>query len=286
MKQTNKKSKRLIALLSAVMFLTSTSYFTLATQPSIAANTDQAEMDRIKKDLLNDPDFIGQIGKKVQSNNDNHIKDVVKDYLITNPEIMLEVQDALEKQQSSKLAKTQSSAIQAMSDDIYNSSYDAVIGNPNGSVTIVEFYDYNCGYCKQSYPDMQKLIKNNPELRVILKDFPILGPDSVQAHKVAQAFKKFYPEKYIAFHKELLTGQGRANEEKAMKLAIKLGATEKQIRAEIATDNAQKPFMVNMKIAYALNINGTPSYIIGNEVLVGAVGENILEQKVKSEQNK
>lgn len=246
-----------------------------------ASGNDTTQAAEIKSELLNDQSFIKAVGEALnKQSSDDHIREVVKDYLVKNPEVMIEVQEALDKKQAQKVAENQTSTITSMKDEIFNSPNDAVIGNPKGKVSLVEFFDYNCGYCKKSYPDIQALLKNNPDLRIVLKDFPILGPDSVKAHIVARAFLKLMPMKYPAFHAEMLTSEGRANEEKAMKVAVKLGADEQKLREAMNDQKLQQAFVENGQIAYALNINGTPSYILGNEVLVGAVGENILKQKI------
>lgn len=246
-----------------------------------AGNADNTTVEAVKKELLNDSDFVKAVGQHLNNEqNDDHIRQVVKDYLIKNPEVMLEVQDALNDKQEKKIAESQTSTLQSKKDEIFNSPNDAVLGNPKGSVTLVEFFDYNCGYCKKSYPDLENLIKSDPKLRVVIKDFPILGPDSVKAHIVARAVMKIMPEKYAEFHKELLTIPGRSNEEKAIKIAVKLGVDEQKLRSTMQDESLQQAFVDNGQLAYALGINGTPSYILGNNVLVGAVGENILKAKI------
>jgi len=246
-----------------------------------AGNADNTTVEAVKKELLNDSDFVKAVGQHLNNEqNDDHIRQVVKDYLIKNPEVMLEVQDALNDKQEKKIAESQTSTLQSKKDEIFNSPNDAVLGNPKGSVTLVEFFDYNCGYCKKSYPDLENLIKSDPKLRVVIKDFPILGPDSVKAHIVARAVMKLMPEKYAEFHKELLTIPGRSNEEKAIKIAVKLGVDEQKLRSTMQDESLQQAFVDNGQLAYALGINGTPSYILGNNVLVGAVGENILKAKI------
>lgn len=246
-----------------------------------AGNADNTTVEAVKKELLNDSDFVKAVGQHLNNEqNDDHIRQVVKDYLIKNPEVMLEVQDALNDKQEKKIAESQTSTLQSKKDEIFNSPNDAVLGNPKGSVTLVEFFDYNCGYCKKSYPDLENLIKSDPKLRVVIKDFPILGPDSVKAHIVARAVMKIMPEKYAEFHKELLTIPGRSNEEKAIKIAVKLGMDEQKLRSTMQDESLQQAFVDNGQLAYALGINGTPSYILGNNVLVGAVGENILKAKI------
>ena len=248
---------------------------------ALAVEANSNTTDQIKNELLNDPNFIAALADAVKKQtSDDHIREVVKDYLVKNPEIMLEVQEALNNKIEQKNTENRSSTITGMKDEIFNSSDDGILGNPNGKISLVEFFDYNCGYCKKSYPDIQALIKGDPDLRIVLKDFPVLGDDSVKAHIVARAFMKLMPMKFAAFHNQMMTSDGRANEEKAIKIAVKLGVDEKQLRQTMKDPDIQQVFMKNGKLAYLLDINGTPSYILGNEVLVGAVGENILKKKI------
>ena len=248
---------------------------------ALAVEANSNTTDQIKNELLNDPNFIVALADAVKKQtSDDHIREVVKDYLVKNPEVMLEVQEALNNKIEQKNTENRSSTITGMKDEIFNSSDDGILGNPNGKISLVEFFDYNCGYCKKSYPDIQALIKGDPDLRIVLKDFPVLGDDSVKAHIVARAFMKLMPMKFAAFHNQMMTSEGRANEEKAIKIAVKLGVDEKQLRQTMKDPDIQQVFMKNGKLAYLLDINGTPSYILGNEVLVGAVGENVLKKKI------
>ena len=128
------------------------------------------------------------------------------------PKLLLEVQQALEAKQKEEQRVANLGVIKNAKDKIFNAAYDGVVGNPNGKATIVEFYDYNCGFCKRAIEDMQALTAADPDLRFVLKEFPILGPDSQKAHVVSMAFRKLMPEKYGEFHNQLLGGQGRAGE--------------------------------------------------------------------------
>ncbi|WP_420961796.1 DsbA family protein [Brucella sp. IR073] len=213
------------------------------------------------------------------------VEQIVRDYLIKNPEVMLEVQSALEAKQAAAARDGQREAISANADKLFKSPGDAVFGNPNGDVTVVEFFDYNCGYCKHALPDMDALIKSDSNIRFVMKEFPILGPDSVKAHIVAQAFKALMPEKYLEFHRTLLGNQGRATEDSAIALAVKLGADEAKLREKMKAPDITEAFQINYQLANALNITGTPSYIIGNEVVPGAIGLEGLAEKI-AEQRK
>lgn len=208
------------------------------------------------------------------------VEKIVREYLLANPELMLEVQSALEAKQKEQQQVASLQTITDAKDQIFNSARDGVLGNPDGKVTIVEFYDYNCGFCKRAQDDMQALIKDDPDVRFVLKEFPILGPDSQKAHIVSQAFLKLMPEKYGEFHNQLLGAQGRATEDSALKLALSLGADEAKLREAMADPTIQDTFEQTYDLANRLSITGTPSYVVGNEVVFGALGKDVLAEKI------
>lgn len=157
----------------------------------------------------------------------------IKEYLLANPEIMLEVQEALSAKQRAKQQESAQAAIAGNSEAIFNSTHDIALGNPNGDVTIVEFFDYNCGYCKRALSDMDAILAEDKNVRFVLKELPILGPESLAAHKVSAAFRTVAPEKYGDFHRALLGSEERATEETAIAVAAKLGVTEEQLREKM-----------------------------------------------------
>ncbi|OHV72314.1 DsbA family protein [Ensifer sp. LCM 4579] len=204
----------------------------------------------------------------------------IKEYLLANPEIMLEVQEALTTKQR---AQQQAAATAAIADNqtaIFNSAHDITLGNPKGDVTIVEFFDYNCGYCKRALSDMDQILAKDKNIRFVLKEFPILGPDSLAAHKVSAAFRAIAPEKYGDFHRGLLGGEERATEETAIAVATSLGVTEAQLREKMEDDPHDAGVREAYTLANDLGITGTPSYVIGNEAVFGAVGSGELTKKV------
>jgi len=208
------------------------------------------------------------------------VENIVRDYLLANPEILLEVQDALEAKQKEEQRLASELVIKDLKDEIFNSAYDGVIGNPNGKVTIVEFYDYNCGFCKRALEDMVALTKQDPDLRFVLKEFPILGPDSHKASIVSMAFHKMMPEKYGEFHMALLGGEGRVTEAKAIEVALSLGADEATLREHMKDPDIPEVLSRTYEIANRLNISGTPSYVVGNEVIFGGLGQQVLGEKI------
>lgn len=204
----------------------------------------------------------------------------IKEYLLANPEIMLEVQEALATKQRAKQQEAAEGAIAENKQAIFNSKYDMVLGNPDGDVTVVEFYDYNCGYCKRALTDMEDILSKDKNVRFVLKELPILGPDSLAAHKVSAAFRLVAPEKYGEFHRALLGSEDRATEETAIAVAGTLGVTEKQLRAKMEKEPHDAAVREAYTLANDLGITGTPSYVIGNEAVFGAVGAEEISTKV------
>lgn len=208
------------------------------------------------------------------------IGEFVRAYLLENPEILIDVQEALQRKQQ---AEQQAKAGQAIVDNktsIFSSDYDIALGNPKGDVTIVEFFDYNCGYCKRALSDMDAIIAADKNVRFVLKELPILGPDSLAAHKVSAAVRDIAPEKYGAFHRALLGGEGRATEESAVAVAVELGVAEADIRKTMADKPHDDAVRQAYSLANDLGITGTPSYVIGEETVFGAVGADDLGEKI------
>lgn len=208
------------------------------------------------------------------------VEGIVRDYLLKNPEILLEVQDALEAKQKEEQRIAHLGVIKDNKDEIFNSSFDGIVGNPDGKLTIVEFYDYNCGFCKRAMEDMKALTDADPDLRFVLKEFPILGPDSQKASIVSMAFHLMHPEKYSEFHNALLGAPGRASEAAAVKIALSLGADEAELREKMKDPSITQAFARTYELANKLAITGTPSYVVGNEVVFGALGHEVLAEKI------
>lgn len=204
----------------------------------------------------------------------------IREYLLENPEVMLEVQAALEAKQHSQRLEQAGQAVAANHDAIFNSQDDVALGNPDGDVTVVEFFDYNCGYCKRALADMEEVLATDPRVRFVLKELPILGPDSLDAHRVSNAVRLIAPEKYGEFHRALLGSTGTATEESAIEIAATLGISEADIRKSMAENPNDQLVRDAYTLATNLGVTGTPTYIVGNEALFGAVGDDALQEKI------
>ncbi|OKO67840.1 DsbA family protein, partial [Bradyrhizobium sp. AS23.2] len=172
--------------------------------------------------------------------------------------------------------------VQKNPDVIFNSPRGVVIGNRDGDVNFVEFFDYNCPYCKHAMVDMLSLMKSDSKLRVVLKEFPVLGPGSVEAAQVAVAVRMQDPtgKKYLDFHQKLLSGRGQVDKARAMAAAKEAGLDMAKLEKDLASPEINATLNENFKLAEEMGLNGTPSYVIGKDVVVGAVGAAGLAKKI------
>jgi protein-disulfide isomerase len=212
------------------------------------------------------------------------IEKIIKDYLLAHPEVLQEAMAELEKKQAVAESEKARSAVKNHSEALFNSPRQVVLGNPQGDVTFVEFFDYNCGYCKRALTDMVELMSKDPKLKVVLKEFPVLGPNSVDAAQVAVAVRMQDKsgKKYLEFHQKLLTGRGQIDKARALAVAKEVGLDMARLEKDLKSDEIAKTLEESMKLAEALGLNGTPSYVIGNDVVIGAVGLATLSQKVQA----
>lgn len=213
------------------------------------------------------------------------IQAIVRDYLVKNPEVLLEAIDALQAKRQEAQKTAQKDTIAKAGDALFSSPKGTVLGNPDGDVTVVEFFDYNCAYCRHALDDMQTLLKQDPKIRFVLKEIPVLGPQSVEATRVSLALRSIAPEKYGAFHQQLLGTPGVADEDRAISVAEGLGVEEAALRKAMADPKVTATIAEDGDLANLLQINGTPSYVIADEVLPGAVGLEEILKKVKNVRN-
>src|ERR1700749_4230768 len=210
------------------------------------------------------------------------IEAIIKNYLVSHPEVLEEAMTELTKGQAAEDDKKHEASGAENADAIYNAPHGLVLGNKNGDVTFVEFFDYNCGYCKRAMGDMLDLMKSDPKLKVVLKEFPVLSEGSVEAAKVAVAVRMQDPsgKKYLDFHQKLLGGRGVADKARAMAAAKDAGLDTARIEKDLASPEVKATIEENMKLAEEMGLNGTPSYVIGKQIVVGAVGLEGLKEKI------
>jgi len=207
------------------------------------------------------------------------IEQIVRSYLVENPEVMLEVLTAMDAQQKKAEEQRQSQTISELSQELYNDPASYVAGNPAGDVTIVEFFDYKCGYCKRARADLMQVVEDDGNIRLVLKEFPILGQESVQASEAAIAAVK--QDHYLAFHTALLQAKGALDEAKIMRLAEESGLDLDRLRKDRASPDVAAVIDRSYQLAAQLGVDGTPAFIIGDKLVPGALSQDRLRTLVE-----
>jgi protein-disulfide isomerase len=230
---------------------------------------------------------VAPVAASAQSFSDSQrgeIEQIVKNYLLAHPEVLEDVSAELSKRQAAAEALKHEAAVTKNADTIFSSPRGVTLGNKDGDVTFVEFFDYNCGYCKRAMSDMLDLLKADPKLKVVLKEFPVLGPGSVEAAQVAVAVRMQDPggKKYLDFHQRLLGARGQADKTHALAAAKEAGLDMARIEKDMSSPEVRATLEENFKLAEAMGMNGTPSYVIGKQVVVGAVGLETLKEKIST----
>jgi len=229
------------------------------------------------------PSAAPAAAQTINADQRGEIERIVREYLLAHPEVLQEALGELDKRQAAAEIEKHRAAVKENAAAIYNSPRHVTLGNPQGDVTMVEFFDYNCGFCKKAMADMMDLMKADPKLKFVLKEFPVLGEGSQQAAQVAVAVRmqdKTGGKKYLEFHQKLLGGRGAADKARALAVAKEVGLNVAQIEKDIASAEVKATLEESFKLAEALGLNGTPSYIVGPDVVIGAVGLPMLQERI------
>lgn len=212
------------------------------------------------------------------------IEGVVRDYLLKNPEIIVEALETYKRRADEAKQDAVRKTISQRKKSIQNDPDSPVGGNPNGDVTIVEFFDYRCGVCKRVHDTVAELIRSDSNLRRVYKEWPILGPESIFASRAALASRA--QGKYLAFHDALMEHRGALTPEQIMRIAGSIGIDTKRLRADMKAAGIDAIIRRNYELAEALNINGTPSFIIGDQLIPGAADLESLKSFVRKARTK
>ncbi|NJO23452.1 MAG: DsbA family protein [Sphingomonadales bacterium] len=208
----------------------------------------------------------------------------VRAYLLENPEVIAEALQRLEQRQQTAQASEAKAALKKHADKLLRDPASPVGGDPKGDVSLVEFFDYNCPYCRQVAPHMVKVEASDPKLRIVYKEFPILGPNSTFAAKAALAAHR--QGKYAELHKALMEVKGPTTEKTVLDTAGRLGLDLDRLKVDMADPAVQAAIDLNLALARALNINGTPAFVIGEQIVPGAVDLSTLERLIHEAREK
>jgi len=196
---------------------------------------------------------------------------LVKEALMNEPEIIMEVAKKLREKQEEEAKKQAAAGLKKFKDDLFNNPNSPVVGPADADVTIVEFFDYHCGYCKHMLPVVNDLMKEDKKVRFVFKEFPILSEDSVLAARAALAVSRVSKDKYFAFHQELMKANVKFDEKMLLDTAKKVGVDSAKVKAEMAKPEVTAILDKNREIAGALGVSGTPALIMGESITPGAI---------------
>ncbi len=194
----------------------------------------------------------------------------VRAYLLENPEVLMEAIAVLEERQASEAVSNDAAMLLQNNDAIYNDGVSYVGGNPDGDITIVEFTDYRCGYCKKAHPEINELVTSDGNIRLIYKEFPILGPDSLTTAQFAMATLLVSgPKAYKEINDALMVMRGAPSPEILSELAAEHGLDVDAVMGEMESEEVMQVIQANRALGQALNISGTPTFIVGDQMVRG-----------------
>lgn len=213
----------------------------------------------------------------------DEVEQIVRDYILENPEIISDAIHILQERAENEQAAQQAAALTELQGTLFNNDLDPIGGNPEGSLTLVEFFDYNCGYCKRSNSVLQALIAENPDLRVVYKEWPILSETSALAARVALAVNLNQPEYYEALHRAFLDASSLRSEKDVWNVVKKVGADRAVIEPALRAPEVEQHLQQTSVLAQQLGITGTPAFIVGDQILKGAYPQEQIQQAIDSQ---
>lgn len=230
----------------------------------------------------------GPIIRGYLASNPEDVQRIVKDTLASNPSVLQEAIAAFIDQHRGGGGEPppvtdKSAVIQSNAQLLFASPHQVTLGNPDGDVTLVEFFDYNCPYCRRAFGDVLTLMKDDPKLKVVLKEFPILSPASADVAQVAIAVRMQDPtgQKYLEFRKKIISSRGQATKDIAIAVAKDVGLDVQRLEKDMASEEIKQTLSEVMKLAQVLGIDATPCYVIGDAVVMGAIGADALKEKIE-----
>lgn len=206
------------------------------------------------------------------------IRDVVRDYLMAHPEVLVEALTKYQEQQKLVADERRRESLTALRGDLAKDPDSPVLGDPNGDVVLVEFFDYRCPYCRTVAEPLRKAVTSDGKVRLVMKEFPILGPESVTAARAALAAAR--QGRYEAFHFALMATKGQINEATVMTVARQVGIDVDKLKSDMESAEITAMIERNIRLAQALDIGGTPAFVIGDELVPGAIELEQLERKI------
>ena len=216
-----------------------------------------------------------------QNLTEDEVKQLALEAILENPEIVMQAVEILRQREEAAKGSQAQAALSTYRDDLENDPNAPVLGNPDGDVTLVEFFDYNCPYCRKAKPVLEALLAADPNVRLVFREWPILGEGSVFAARAALAARK--QGKYEEFHWAMMAMNGRADEASTMRVAERIGLDLDRLRADMSDPAIDAHFRLSSEITQALGFSGTPSFVVGENLIGGLVDAETLIRSVQSE---
>jgi protein-disulfide isomerase len=213
-----------------------------------------------------------------QEISDDRIKALVAETLRENPELVIEALQALEARQAEVQAATAASVLTEQRGMLERDPNAPILGNPDGDVTIVEFFDYNCPYCKRAMPEVNALMAEDTNVRLVLREWPILSEGSAFAARAALASRQ--QGKYAEMHDALMTMRGKVEAEAVLRIAGEVGLDVEKLKIDMQSPEVEEHIATSMRLAEALGFNGTPSFVVGDQLIPGFVEKPELVEAV------
>jgi protein-disulfide isomerase len=201
------------------------------------------------------------------------VEQVIQDYLLNHPDFMMQVLQKMQQHMAEHSKEQTRQTVLAKHDELLADADSEALGNPDADVTIVEFFDYRCPYCKQIQATLESIVKTDPKVRIVYKEFPILGPMSLLASHAALAARR--QGKYLAFHDALMEWRGQIDDKVVFDLAKTAGLDIDKLKADMNDASVQAIIDRNMALAQALHIDATPGFVVGDQTVVGADIESV-----------
>ena len=223
---------------------------------------------------------VSRTGTAVQK---ERIEKIVREYLLENPAVIRDALQVLQQREEMQRSAATTANLKLLKSEIYSDADSPVVGNAKGDVTVVVFFDYFCGYCKKTMPGLQTLLANDSSVRIVYKELPILGPHSLSAARAALAAGR--QGKFAEFHQAMLDADG-AGEDVIRAVAKRLDLDYAKLQADMLDPKIGAAIDRNHRLAEALNVNGTPAYLVGERIIPGAIDSGSLARLIQDERTK
>jgi protein-disulfide isomerase len=211
---------------------------------------------------------------------DPALDESIRAYILEHPEVIVEALQKYEQRQRAEENERASMAVQAHLAELELDALSPVGGNPNGDVVVVEFFDYRCGFCKRVLPSIRKVLEEDPGVKYVFKEFPVLGEESKTASKAALAVWLLNRDQYVPYHVKLMTARGSLTQDKVLDLAAEVGADRDAVKKKMGQPEIQAMLDKNLQLAQSINVRGTPAFIIGGQFVPGAIDLQTLQSLI------